>query len=127
MNDKVHGTCLCGEVQFDALGPPDSVAACHCQSCRKHTGAPVAVFVDYKVNQVSFLGRPMASFESSHGVQRGFCSQCGSTLSYQARSLPSMIHIHIGAFDEPDRFTPTENENTSSQLPWVNIQIHPVD
>lgn len=120
-----HGSCLCGAVQFDASGAPTSVAACHCQSCRKHTGAPVAVFVDYERNQVAFTGEPITIYESSTGVRRGFCSRCGSTLIYQASNLPNMVHIHIGSFDKPDRFQPSTNENTSSQIAWVKLLIDP--
>ncbi len=47
------GGCLCGDVRFRLTGPPYEVDYCHCHSCRKHTGAPVAVFADCKSGIVS--------------------------------------------------------------------------
>jgi hypothetical protein len=44
-SDRFEGGCLCGAVRFVATGQPKGVAWCHCESCRKHSGAPVSVFV----------------------------------------------------------------------------------
>lgn len=44
--ETFEGGCLCGAVRF-ATGQPKSVFWCHCQSCRKHSGAPVSVFVGF--------------------------------------------------------------------------------
>src|SRR3954466_5546180 len=45
MSEQIQGGCLCGAVRFVASGEPTGVAWCHCQSCRRHSGAPVSVFV----------------------------------------------------------------------------------
>ena len=46
--ERFEGGCLCGAVRFVATGHPKSVAWCPCESCRKHSGAPVSVFVAYE-------------------------------------------------------------------------------
>ena len=99
------------------------VAACHCESCRKHTGAPVAVFVDYEIHHVQFSGTMLKKYVSSQDVVRSFCSNCGSTMTYEGLNTPNMLHIHLGVFDKPELFTPTENENTKTQLSYVCIQM----
>src|SRR6185437_17120711 len=43
MSDQIQGGCLCGAVRFAASGEPTGVAWCHCQSCRRHSGAPLRV------------------------------------------------------------------------------------
>ena len=48
MSDQTEGGCMCGAVRFVATGEPIGVAWCHCQSCRKHSGAPVSVFVAFR-------------------------------------------------------------------------------
>src|SRR6267142_4295768 len=45
--EQFEGGCLCGAIRFLATGQPKGVAWCHCQSCRKHSGAPVSVFVAF--------------------------------------------------------------------------------
>jgi hypothetical protein len=31
---------MCGAVRYEAVGDPTAVAHCHCESCRRHSGAP---------------------------------------------------------------------------------------
>jgi len=72
---------LCGAVRFVATGQPKSVAWCHCESCRKHSGAPVSVFVAYERSAYTITKGDITKFESTPGkTQRGFCAQCGSTV-----------------------------------------------
>jgi len=122
MKNTYFGSCLCGSITIQSEGEPVLVAACHCESCRKHTGAPVAVFVDYEIQNVHFSGDPLKKYVSSQDVVRGFCDICGSTMTYEGLNTPNMIHIHLGVFDRPDLFTPIENENTETQFSWVCIQ-----
>ena len=120
-----HGACLCGAVTVIAAGPPTGVAACHCASCRRHTGAPVAVFADYNRDQISFPAARATLYESTPGIRRGFCARCGSTISYQGDNRPNMIHLHVGIFDYPERFHPQAAENILEKLPWIHIETRP--
>jgi hypothetical protein len=115
------GSCLCGAVRIIATGAPETVIACHCASCRRHTGAPCAVFADYRADRVEFPAAQPMLYASSPGVQRGFCGVCGSTLSYQGANLSEMIHLHIGLFDRPEAFVPQANESMETALPWLHI------
>lgn len=117
-----EGGCLCGAVRFRLLGPPFEIDYCHCHSCRKHTGAPVSAFVDCKRHLVEFTTGAPKLFESSPGVRRGFCGECGSTLTYESDALPDEIHIHIGALDRPEDFPPHGRPTFSAErVPWFRI------
>ena len=52
-----EGSCLCGDVRFAADGQPKWTGYCHCQSCRRHTGAPVSAYAGFEASQVRFTGR----------------------------------------------------------------------
>ena len=49
-----EGGCLCGAVRFTAEGAPKWTSYCHCQSCRRHTGAPVAAYAGFETAKVRF-------------------------------------------------------------------------
>ncbi|MDZ4776343.1 MAG: GFA family protein [Alphaproteobacteria bacterium] len=114
----IAGGCLCGAVRFEADAPPLSVVWCHCASCRRQTGAPATVYADFRRDVVRFQGAEPTRFRSSPGALRGFCARCGSTLSFEGENLPEMIHIHVGALDNPGDFPPTEEVHTEGRLAW---------
>lgn len=81
---SIHeGGCLCGQVRFRVTGPAKWTAYCHCQSCRRQTGAPVSAYAGFEREQAAFIAGQMATYASSEGVRRGFCATCGSPLTYE--------------------------------------------
>ena len=114
------GGCLCGAVRFELTEAPFQVGVCHCNSCRKHTGAPAAAYADCRRETVKFTHGAMKRYQSSPGAYRGFCSRCGSTLAFESDAKPGEIHIHIGALDEPGAFSPTAPPDfPENRLAWM--------
>ena len=113
-----EGRCLCGAVRFRAWGPPKWVMWCHCDSCRRHSGAPASVFASFDDLAVSVTAGEIATFTSSPGTVRGFCARCGSTLTCTSERLPGETHFHIGAFEEPGQFVPDGEFFGHERLPW---------
>jgi hypothetical protein len=114
------GGCLCGAVRVEASGPPNWVAYCHCASCRRATGAPVAAYAGFPVGAVRFPNGEPAQFASSAGVHRGFCGRCGSPLGFVGERWPGEIHLHLGCFDRPD-LVPTAEAFALERLPWLHL------
>ena len=61
---EFEGGCLCGAVRFTATGEPVGVYWCHCQSCRRHTGAPVSVFVAFEPRAYTVTKGEITKFDS---------------------------------------------------------------
>jgi hypothetical protein len=90
--------CLCGAVRIVATGAPYRVGLCHCLDCRKHHGALFYAAAIFPEDAVSVEG------ETRDYAGRHFCPRCGSSVFAR---FGDEIEVHLGAFDEPDRFTPT--------------------
>lgn len=119
MTEQSHqGRCLCGAVRFEATGAPKWVSWCHCESCRRHSGAPASVFVSFANDAVRVTDGEMTNYQSSPGVERGFCARCGSTLTCTNPRLPGETHFHIGAFADPAALTPAHTFFAAERLPW---------
>jgi len=116
-----EGECLCGEVRFSAEGSPKWIGYCHCRSCRRHTGAPVSAYAGFERDKVRFTKGGPTYFASSPGVRRGFCSRCGSTLSYEGDRWPNELHLHIGAFNDASSLVPTGQGFPEEKLPWLHL------
>jgi hypothetical protein len=119
MADQWDGGCLCGAVRFRAVGAPRWTAWCHCQSCRRHSGAPVSVFVAFETSAVEVTQGAITKFPSSPGTVRGFCATCGSTLTCEGCVRPDELHIHVGAFDRAAEFGPSFHIFAEERLPWL--------
>jgi hypothetical protein len=119
MRDHWDGGCLCGAVRFHARGVPNWTGWCHCQSCRRHSGAPVSVFVAFDEAKVEVTQGAIVKFASSPGVLRGFCAICGSTLTCQGDRRPGELHMHVGAFDDAGALAPAFHIFPEERLPWL--------
>jgi hypothetical protein len=122
---KMSGGCMCGAVRFEVSGEPFLVSHCHCQSCRKHNGAPVVTLAGYKSGQVSFSGEDRRLYESSPGVGRAFCGKCGTPLTWEGDSgdeeLGNIVEIHLSTFDEPDLLVPTGHAFYLERVGWFDV------
>jgi hypothetical protein len=120
--DQFEGGCLCGAVRFIATGQPKGVYWCHCQSCRKHSGAPASVFVAFEHPAYRVTQGEITKLDSTPGrTRRGFCARCGSTLTCESAGLPTETHFHIGAFDRAAELQPTRHVFPGEQLPWLHL------
>lgn len=117
------GGCMCGAVRYDAAGEPQDVIHCHCESCRRHTGAPMACLAVYSVSQVTFCGTPRTVYGSSPSRGRAFCPTCGSSLTWETE-LPTrgeIVALHISTFDDPDAIRPNAHSFYGERISWFDV------
>ncbi len=114
------GSCRCGAVRFESSAEPHHVSYCHCGDCRKASGAPVAAFVGFNDEAVTFSGKDPKTFDNGP-VTRGFCATCGSPLFYVDARLAGEIYFMLGAMDQPAYFKPTVHAYVREQLPFVHM------
>lgn len=114
-----RGGCLCGVVTFEAEGTPLWVGLCHCRSCRRATGGALVAAAAFPREKVHLAGATLAQFASSLGVQRSFCSACGTSLAYRNECWPADIHLMAGAFERPEALEPRFHIFAETRLPWL--------
>ncbi len=116
MSDYLTGGCQCGAVRYRVAGPARSATICNCRMCQKAMGNIFATWAEFTAPVEWTRGRPSV-FRSSGNVQRGFCSNCGTPLSYQwGRNNPALT---IGSFDNPDALLPTGELARDNRHPIV--------
>ena len=110
------GGCACGQLTFKTTGEPKRVGLCHCMTCRKISGAAFNAFVIYPVDQVTITGETK-TWSATPESERCFCPVCGSQVF--DRDAGDEIEIKLGAFDEPNLFTPTYEAWTKRREAWL--------
>ena len=115
---KTMGGCMCGAVRYEATGEPLHIGYCHCRSCRHHTGAPVAAMLVFKMDEVRFTRGERSTYNSSPGIERSFCGQCGTSLTWEGHGL---ISLQMGTLDDPDGHAPTLHWRYEERSPWCDV------
>ncbi len=96
----MHGSCVCGAVEFEVDGPIRDGIACHCTQCRKMSGH---FWVASSVPMDRFrLTRDdgLEWYAASDQAARGFCKRCGSFLLWKPVGEDRM-GFALGAIDGP--------------------------
>lgn len=116
------GRCLCGAVRYRATADPIRAVNCHCGMCRRHSGAAFMSFVHFPIAAFAWTAGEPERYRSSPEAERGFCAQCGSTLTMHEAVLDDRVQVALGSLDRPDDVRPDDHVWTESQLPWLQIE-----
>ncbi len=95
------GRCLCGAVSFDIQNAPPTFNVCHCDMCRRWTGAR---FYGYAVPKADLMLKGDAAIverETSEWAARANCGTCGSPLWYRPlRDGADYVCLSTGLLDD---------------------------
>jgi hypothetical protein len=115
------GSCLCGAICYHVDGEFISSSHCHCTMCQKQHGAACDSYGNVSLRQLEWRqGQEMLHlYESTPGVFRGFCSKCGSSLTWaNTAETPNSIAVSLGTLDTPFKQTVTKHIFTESRVSW---------
>lgn len=111
------GGCQCGKVRFRVEGELGRASICHCRMCQKAFGSFFGPYVSMKPEQVTWTRGAPKLFASSNLVNRGFCGDCGTQLTFEGSGF---YDLAIGAFDEPAAIPPTVQIGLEGKLPYMD-------
>lgn len=122
MTDAVRltGGCQCGAVRYAIHATPLNPHICHCRMCQKAFGsafAPLAGGIPREAFEVT--RGELALFKSSDEAERGFCSACGTPLTFRYFTS-RYIATSIGSLDDPEAVKPVVQYETESRLSWFH-------
>lgn len=102
---SVTGGCQCGAVRYRITAPFENPHICHCRMCQKAFGNFFAALVGTAKTGLEWTKGSPAYFRSSEIVQRGFCRDCGTPLTFAYDNSPR-IAVSIGSLDHPQQVMP---------------------
>ncbi|MGF1641437.1 MAG: GFA family protein [Rhodospirillales bacterium] len=114
------GGCQCGAVRYALYAAPEGASICHCRMCQKAMGNVFAPLAPVRLADVRWTRGAPAVYLSSPIVERGFCRDCGTPLSFRYID-GDWIEIAIGSLDQPDRVPPVKHLGIESRLGWIHL------
>lgn len=122
MNEaRYSGGCLCGAVRYELTGAGTNLCYCHCTSCRRAAGAPAVPWGTFARSAFSLSRGRIAEYRSSPQVARGFCPECGTSLTYRHERRAAEIDVTLASLDDPRALVPQMHLWVSDKLPWMSI------
>jgi hypothetical protein len=114
----MQGSCLCGEIRWQAKGGFALASHCHCSRCRKTHGTAYASYAATPGRDFSCSGAP-ARFESSTGFFRCFCPRCGSVTPGDAAG--DVRFVPLGSLDGDPGARPRAHIFVASKASWFAL------
>lgn len=116
----LHGSCLCGGVEYEARGPVQVMNHCHCSRCRKAHGAAFATFAWVPADGFRWhAGEDLIrSFEGISPWPRQFCSVCGGNLPV---IMGDQAEIPAGSLDDDPGIRPAFHIFAGSKAAFHDI------
>ena len=120
---KTHwqGGCLCGAVRYEVQAAPRQTSLCHCEDCRRASGAPVVAWTFFPSGSLSFVkGDPrMLHFAER---ERTFCADCGTPLTFFDPALPHEFEVTTCSLDDAASApAPSDHNWIVDRLPWLRV------
>ena len=116
-----RGHCRCESVVVLASGTPEVSVYCHCDDCRRSTGAPLIAAVSFEKTDIEWQASSTLAKYINGTCTRLFCNQCGSPIAQEHESTPTRTYFNTAFMDEPEKFPPTAHSYALEQLPWLEL------
>lgn len=112
------GSCLCGSVRYSVAAESFGTSLCHCEDCRKSSGAPVVAWTFFPVGTIRFDGEVRTVRFA--GRERTFCPACGSPLMFFDPAIPGQFEVTTCTLDRAAEIEPRDHNWTADRLPWFD-------
>ena len=122
MTTSLTGGCQCGAVRYEWTVLPAYSSVCYCRMCQKASGQPLMGFTGGSKEHLRWTRGAPAIFRSSNLAERGFCSACGTPLTY-AFEGSGRISVTINSLDDPETMPPTRQYGIESKVSWLD-RVH---
>lgn len=100
---------------------PLVVTYCHCNDCRRLSGAPVAAFAAFTDEMLRFDPPLDAGRSHFEGVTRWFCQACGTQLAAAYDYLPDQLYTPVGLWEQADQLSPARHAHYDAKLCWLKL------
>jgi len=119
------GRCLCGTVRYEVPDAFGYALNCHCNGCRRTTGAAFKSFAGIERERLRLTDGADAVLVYDDGNDTGdagdiHCARCGSFL-YSIVRQGAWVHVAMGTLIDTPAIRPSAHIFVGSKAPWFEI------
>ena len=123
MPTPLTGGCGCGAVRFEISEPLTAAAYCHCTRCQHRSGTATQASGRTVPGSFRLLAgeEHLGRWAPGGGLDKLFCSKCGSALYAQDPDEPDTVVVRLGAIDGDPGVRPSARQFVAYAAPWEPI------
>ncbi len=120
MKAEIVGGCLCGGTRYRLEEEPRDLCDCHCEDCRRSSGAPFVTWGTVKRESLRVTAGSVRKVPHA-GRVRSFAACCGTHLFFEDSDDAPTIDFTVASLDDPRAFPPERVIWVEDRLPWVKL------
>ena len=109
----IEGGCHCGTVRYAITARPKAVNACHCDDCKRLSGATFGVYLHVPADTLVVASGEFDTFLRSGGsgntIRIERCQDCGTRMLHLPEGSPDLVILCAGTLDDPSWAVPTSH------------------
>ena len=109
----LKGGCHCGAVRYVIRQRPKCVNACHCDDCKRLSGATFGVYLHVPKAALDVTSGVFDTFRrtggSGHTIPIERCTDCGTRMWHLPEAAPDLVILCAGTLDDPSWAVPTSH------------------
>jgi hypothetical protein len=119
----LRGGCGCGAVRFEIDAPLVGAAYCHCTRCQRRTGTAAQASGRLQPGSLHVLSGEelLGAWNAGSGLEKVFCSSCGSALFARDPDGGEIRVVRLGAIDGDPGVRPFARQFVAYAAPWEAI------
>ena len=123
---NVDGTCLCGQIKFEADIDPKTTTICHCTDCQINSGTAFGYVVGAVNNSFKVLRGELSFYikiaDSGAKRELAFCGKCGTRIyARPVKKQSGFFGLRVGTIRQRRSLQPKRQVWKKSCLDWVEL------
>lgn len=102
------------------VGDPTRHGLCHCEDCRRSSGAPAVAWLAVPKDSFSVVQGKAVRWDGNGGSERYFCGTCGTGLYFfNGAVLPGIADIQSATLDDAQAYEPAVQIQCAERLGYM--------
>ena len=121
--ETLQGSCQCGAVRFEVTAEFQSMAFCHCATCKKISGGVGTANGRVRTESIRLLAGDdlVRTYQPDEGSAKTFCSVCGSNLFGGGWPDSEFTSVRLSAIETPFDQRPGAHLYVRSVALWETL------
>ena len=123
---EINGTCLCGDISWQATIDPALVGVCHCTDCQTVGGSAFQFTTRVAREDFHLTTGELAAYvkvaESGNPRAMSFCGRCATMIHTGNTDDTGLLSLKLGGCKQKHELTPQFQIWCQSSMDWVEVE-----